>query len=97
MAPFDAIILTAAPRTVPNALLNQLAVGGRLVVPLELENGSQFLMRYTNSEAGLFEERLNEVRFVPMIQGLPSKNSAQATEISHESAVIESPEVDSTL
>ena len=97
LAPFDAIILTAAPRTVPNALLNQLAVGGRLVVPLELENGSQFLMRYTNSEAGLFEERLNEVRFVPMIQGLPSKNSAQATEISHESSVIESPEVDSTL
>lgn len=96
-APFDAIILTAAPRTVPNAILNQLAVGGRLVVPLELENGSQFLMRYTNSEAGLFEERLNEVRFVPMIQGLPSKNNAQATEISHESAVIESPEVDSTL
>ena len=97
LAPFDAIILTAAPRTVPNALLNQLAVGGRLVMPLELENGAQFLMRYTNSEAGLFEERLNEVRFVPMIQGLPSKRNAQTTEISHESATIESPEVDSTL
>ncbi len=97
LAPFDAIILTAVPRTVPNALLNQLAIGGRLVMPLELENGDQFLMRYTNSKAGLFEERLLQVRFVPMIQGLPSRNGAQATEISHDSTPIESPKVDSII
>ena len=97
LAPFDAIILTAAPRKVPNALLNQLSFGGRLVMPLELENGDQFLMRYTNSKAGLFEEKLNPVRFVPMIQGLPVKNGPQATEISRESLPIESPKVDSIL
>ena len=97
LAPFDAIILTAAPRKVPAALLNQLALGGRLVMPLELENGDQFLMRYTNSKAGLFEEKLNPVRFVPMIQGLPAKNVSQTTEIPRESLPIESPEVDSIL
>ena len=97
LAPFDAIILTAAPRTVPNALLNQLAEDGRLVMPLELENGDQFLMRYTNSPAGLFEEKFSQVRFVPMIQGLTVNKTSQTTEISEESFPFESPEVDSTL
>ena len=72
-APFDGIILTAAPRQVPASLVNQLAEGGRLVMPLELERGEQYLMRFTNSKAGLFEERFTEVRFVPMLQGIPDK------------------------
>ncbi|MGB1146796.1 MAG: protein-L-isoaspartate(D-aspartate) O-methyltransferase [Alphaproteobacteria bacterium] len=38
-APYDGIILTAAPREVPPALVNQLAIGGRLVMPLEMKNG----------------------------------------------------------
>ncbi|MEC7140700.1 MAG: protein-L-isoaspartate(D-aspartate) O-methyltransferase, partial [Pseudomonadota bacterium] len=48
-APFDGIILTTAPREVPASLVNQLAEGGRLVMPLELESGEQYLMRFTNS------------------------------------------------
>lgn len=96
-APFDGIILTAAPREVPPALVNQLALGGRLVLPLELKTGEQFLMRYTKSKAGLFEETFVPVRFVPMLPGIPAKNTGQATEISHESETIESPKVDSTL
>ena len=96
-APFDGIILTAAPREVPASLVNQLAEGGRLVMPLELENGEQYLMRFTNSKAGLFEERFTEVRFVPMLQGIPDKKGSQTTVIEHESLKIESPKVDSSL
>lgn len=96
-APYDGIILTAAPREVPPALVNQLAIGGRLVMPLEMKNGDQFLMRYTNSKAGLFEETFVPVRFVPMLPGVPAKKAVQTTGISHESETIESPKVDSTL
>ena len=96
-APFDGIILTAAPREVPASLVNQLAEGGRLVMPLELESGEQYLMRFTNSKAGLFEERFTEVRFVPMLQGIPDKKRSQTTVIEHQSLKIRSPKVDSSL
>lgn len=96
-APFDGIILSAAPREVPVSLVNQLAEGGRLVMPLELENGDQYLMRFTSSKAGLFEERFTEVRFVPMLQGIPDKNTVQATVIDDDSLKMDSPKVDSSL
>ncbi len=63
-APFDAIVVTAAPDHVPEALTEQLAVGGRLVMPLG--RGVQELVRITRTEGGLAREHLFDVRFVPM-------------------------------
>jgi protein-L-isoaspartate(D-aspartate) O-methyltransferase len=64
-APFDAIILTAAPpRDVPRPLLEQLAVGGRLVAPVG--RGPQLLVRITRTETGFHREDLGAVSFVPM-------------------------------
>lgn len=64
-APFDAIILAAAPRAVPPALVEQLAVGGRLVLPVG-ERGRQILMVVTRTPAGIEQQRVIPVAFVPM-------------------------------
>jgi protein-L-isoaspartate(D-aspartate) O-methyltransferase len=63
-APFDAIIVTAAPGHVPEPLVEQLAVGGRMVLPVG--DASQDLVRVTRTEDGVQQERLLGVRFVPM-------------------------------
>ena len=63
-APFDAIIVTAAPPKIPQPLLDQLKPGGRLVVPVG--TAVQELTRITKAPDGLREERLLPVRFVPM-------------------------------
>jgi len=65
-APFDAIIVAAAPPSVPEALKQQLAVGGRLVIPVgDDENQVLRLIKRTNSG---FEEQVREaVKFVPLI------------------------------
>jgi len=64
-APFDAIILTAAPpEDVPQPLLEQLKVGGRLVAPVGRDD--QQLVRITRTETGYLREILAPVRFVPM-------------------------------
>jgi protein-L-isoaspartate(D-aspartate) O-methyltransferase len=64
-APFDGIIGAAAARSVPPALLEQLAPGGTLVLPVgEIE---QTLWRYRRTPAGFHPEELLAVRFVPMI------------------------------
>jgi protein-L-isoaspartate(D-aspartate) O-methyltransferase len=64
-APFDAIILTAAPpEDVPKPLLDQLKVGGRLVAPVG--RGEQVLVRITRTETGFRRETLAPVLFVPM-------------------------------
>jgi len=63
-APFDAIVVTAAPHEVPPALLEQLAIGGRLVIPLGTLD--QELVRLTRREGGTDREVLLPVRFVPM-------------------------------
>ena len=68
-APFDAIIVTAAPQEVPPALFEQLAVGGRLVAPVGAE-GRQQLMRYTKREQRVVQETLGAVSFVPLLPGL---------------------------
>lgn len=64
-APFDAIILTAAPPEIPQALLDQLKPGGRLVAPVGREN--QDLVVVTKTEDGFLRESLLPVRFVPMV------------------------------
>jgi len=64
-APFDAIIVTAAPEKVPQPLIDQLAVGGRLVIPVGKE-GDQDLKVITRGKDGTTSESLFPVRFVPM-------------------------------
>jgi protein-L-isoaspartate(D-aspartate) O-methyltransferase len=66
-APFDAILVTAAPAEVPGALVQQLKVGGRMVLPLG--TGTQTLVRITRTERGDERETLLMVRFVPMTGG----------------------------
>jgi protein-L-isoaspartate(D-aspartate) O-methyltransferase len=66
--PFDGILAAAAPRTVPEALLEQLAVGGRLVLPVG-DGAVQQLVRIRRTAAGLERELLETVRFVPMLGG----------------------------
>ncbi len=63
-APYDAIIITAAPLSVPPELINQLAEGGRLIVPEE-KNNQQYLTLYTKNKSKVKSKRLLAVRFVP--------------------------------
>lgn len=63
-APFDAVIVTAAPDHIPQPLVDQLKVGGRLVLPLG--DGYQELVRITKTKAGTKRENIIPVRFVPM-------------------------------
>jgi protein-L-isoaspartate(D-aspartate) O-methyltransferase len=63
-APFDAIVVTAAPPEIPQPLLDQLALGGRLVAPVG--EGEQELVVVKRSAAGLTTRNLLPVRFVPM-------------------------------
>jgi protein-L-isoaspartate(D-aspartate) O-methyltransferase len=66
-APFDGIIVTAAPMTVPPPLVEQLKPGGRLVLPLEERYGRQFLMVLEKGRDGKIARRkVIEVRFVPL-------------------------------
>jgi len=67
-APFDAIVVAAAPAGVPQALTGQLAPGGRLVLPVG-PTGSQELVRITRTESGLEREHLSWVSFVPLLEG----------------------------
>jgi len=67
-APFSKIIVTAAPEVVPEALVNQLAVGGTLVVPVGPQHGAQQLRILTRTAKGVTTERSLAVRFVPMVK-----------------------------
>jgi protein-L-isoaspartate(D-aspartate) O-methyltransferase len=67
-APYDAIIVAAGGPKVPDALLQQLAPGGRLVIPVGEGRDVQRLVRVTRAADGqLHEEQLGDVRFVPLI------------------------------
>jgi protein-L-isoaspartate(D-aspartate) O-methyltransferase len=67
-APYDGILVAAAPLTVPEALLKQLKVGGRLIVPVGPE-GEQQLVRFTRREQRVEREPLGPVAFVPLLGG----------------------------
>jgi len=68
-APFDGILLTAAPYAIPPALLEQLNIGGRLIAPVG-PDGRQELIRYTKGETRVHRESLGAVSFVPLLSGL---------------------------
>jgi len=71
-APFAKIIVTAAPEEVPTALVDQLAVGGTLVVPVGPPGGVQELRVMRKTDRGLLTERSLPVRFVPMVKKPPA-------------------------
>ena len=71
VAPFEAILLTAAPDSMPAALVHQLAPGGRIVAPIGAEGGVQSLVLVEKDGAGrMTTKHLLPVRFVPMRRGL---------------------------
>ena len=64
-APFDRIIVTAAPPEIPQALVDQLAAGGIMVVPVG--TSQQEIVIVTKTPGGVIQQRTIEVRFVPMV------------------------------
>jgi protein-L-isoaspartate(D-aspartate) O-methyltransferase len=66
-APFDAIIVTAAPETVPQALVDQLADGGHMVLPVGV--GIQELLLIEKKDGKAVQRHITSVRFVPMVHG----------------------------
>lgn len=68
-APFDGIIVTAAPARVPEALIAQLALGGRLIVPIGEQGGAQRLTIITRTQAAFHSQPCDAVSFVPMLPG----------------------------
>jgi protein-L-isoaspartate(D-aspartate) O-methyltransferase len=69
LAPFDRIIITAATEAVPQALIEQLAQGGIMVLPLGPHGGPQSLVKLTKTEDSIAKEELIAVRFVPLLPG----------------------------
>jgi protein-L-isoaspartate(D-aspartate) O-methyltransferase len=69
-APFDRIIVTAAATEVPQKLVEQLGVGGILVIPVGQPDGDQILLRVVRDEDGYHEEKAGPVRFVPLVPGV---------------------------
>jgi len=67
-APFDAVIVTAAPEVIPEKLVEQLAEGGMMVVPVGGVHSVQSLMQITKKDGKLTGEDLLPVRFVPMVR-----------------------------
>lgn len=68
-APFDGILVAAAPTEIPLALLEQLAIGGVMVIPIDDGEGNQVLKRITREESRFQIETLEPVSFVPFLAG----------------------------
>ena len=68
--PYDGIIMTAAATYVPDELKQQLAVGGRLVLPVGKESESQKLTMIDRTVDGFIEKVVHDVRFVPLVPGI---------------------------
>jgi len=67
--PFDAIIVTAAPDNIPPVLVKQLAVGGRMVIPVSQASGEQQLILLEKTEDGMSQLEVETVKFVPLLSG----------------------------
>ncbi|HVO13910.1 MAG TPA: protein-L-isoaspartate(D-aspartate) O-methyltransferase [Alphaproteobacteria bacterium] len=77
-APFERIIVTAAPAEEPKALLDQLAVGGVMVIPLGADKADQMLVRIRRTAEGFEREEIGPVRFVPLVSGQAAAGRARA-------------------
>jgi protein-L-isoaspartate(D-aspartate) O-methyltransferase len=64
-APFDRVIVTAAPEQIPQALIDQLAPGGLLVAPVGAQGGPQWMTIVEKTSSGVVERRTIPVQFVP--------------------------------
>ncbi len=69
VAPFDVIVMTAAAAKAPQALLDQLHVGGRMILPVE-GKGGQHLYVIERTDKGMVERRMDPVIFVPLLSGI---------------------------
>ncbi|MCB5184671.1 protein-L-isoaspartate(D-aspartate) O-methyltransferase [Methylobacillus gramineus] len=71
IAPFDGIIVTAAARHIPDELLAQLAVGGRMVIPVGTEEQTLYLIEHVKTAVGseYRKTKLEAVKFVPLLGG----------------------------
>ncbi|MBX3207643.1 MAG: protein-L-isoaspartate(D-aspartate) O-methyltransferase [Labilithrix sp.] len=72
LAPYDRVLVTAAPEVLPRALLDQLTDGGLLVVPVGSQARDQRLERWRKLGGALYKQDLGAVRFVPMVHAEPS-------------------------
>lgn len=68
-APFDGVIVTCAPETIPEALIRQLAEGGRMVAPIGPAGGVQTLYLVTKQARQIVRRPVMSVRFVPLVPG----------------------------
>lgn len=68
-APYDGILVAAAPDHIPEALLEQLAIGGIMVIPIAHADGKQILHRITRTEEKFINEAIEPVTFVPFLSG----------------------------
>ncbi|RLA21822.1 MAG: protein-L-isoaspartate(D-aspartate) O-methyltransferase [Gammaproteobacteria bacterium] len=68
-APYDGILVAAAPPEIPQALLDQMAVGGIMLIPIGKERGVQELQRVIRTQTGYEIESLEPVSFVPFLSG----------------------------
>lgn len=69
-APYQGIIVTAAPPKIPQALLAQLAIGGRLVIPVGPQHGRQVLTKVTRTRTEYEYSSFDDVTFVPLCKGI---------------------------
>jgi protein-L-isoaspartate(D-aspartate) O-methyltransferase len=69
LAPFNAIVMTAAAARVPERLVEQLAAGGRLVMPVVTPKGQQLTV-VERAQHGYTERRMDQVKFVPLLPGV---------------------------
>jgi len=67
-APFDAIIVTAAPENIPDTLIEQLKDGGKMIVPVGTVYSAQLLKIVMKKDGRIVESNLLPVRFVPMVE-----------------------------
>jgi protein-L-isoaspartate(D-aspartate) O-methyltransferase len=72
-APFDRIIVTAAADTLPESLTSQLKIDGSMIIPIGRSTGDQKLVRVRRTDAGVETEELLPVRFVPLLEGVPTE------------------------
>jgi protein-L-isoaspartate(D-aspartate) O-methyltransferase len=76
-APFDRIMVTAAPDQIPKPLIEQLAPGGRLVIPVGAQGREQWMTIVDRSAAGTVERRTIPVQFVPFTRGQGARGRGQ--------------------
>jgi len=91
-APFDRIIVTAAAgETPPQALLDQMSVGGIMIIPMGRDKSSQFIVRITRTEEDYRTEQLTPVRFVPLLPDIARLGLTPAREETDDPFVFQSP------